>query len=135
MTKCEESDSKCGVKRQVSAIIPAGFREVLKASLHASHSMKFGSLNRRKRFDSGSVIDSGFVEAIRNSDFSSVWNAKGLESRTGTSEIRSVESQAEEAEAKTAIGTQPNQSLEPTTLLVMPRACARVTPSKVVAHL
>ena len=29
----------------------------------------------------------------------------------------------------------PNQSPEPTTLLVMSRACARATPSRVVAHL
>jgi hypothetical protein len=30
---------------------------------------------------------------------------------------------------------EANQALEPTALLVMPRACARVTPSKAVAHL
>jgi len=135
MTICEESGSKCGVKRQVSAIIPAGFREMLKASLRSSHAMKFGSLNRRKRFDSGSRSDSVFFEAIRSSDFSPVRNAKDLESRTSTSEIRGVESQAEESEAMTAIGTQPNQSLEPTTLLGTRRACARRAPSKVVAHL
>jgi len=135
MTICEESDSKCGVKRQVSAITLGGFRRVMKASLHSSHVMKFEGLNRRKRFDSGSRIDSRFCEAIRSSDFSSVRNAKDLESRTSTSEIRRVESQAEESEAMTAIGTQPNQSLEPTTLLVMSRACARATPSRVVAHL
>jgi len=135
MTVCEESDSKCGVKRQVSAITPGGFRKVIKARMRSSHSMKFENLNRRMRFDSGSRIDSRFVEAVRSSDFSSVRNAKGLESRTGMIEIRSVESKAEENGAKTAIGAQPNQSLEPTTLLVMPRACARVTPSKVVAHL
>jgi len=135
MTVCEESDSKCGVERQVSAITPGGFREVMKASLHSSHAMKFGSLNRRKRFDSGSRSDFRFVEAMRSSDFSSAQNAKGLESRTGMTEIRKVDSKAEEIEAMTAIGTQPNQTLEPTTLLVMPRACARVTPSKVVAHL
>jgi len=135
MTVCEESDSKCGVKRQVSAIIPAGFREVSKASWRSSHAMKFGSLNRRKRFDSGSARDSRFCGATRSSDFSSVRNAKGLESRTSISEIRSVESQAEESGAKTAIGTQPNQSLEPTTLLVTRRADARHAPSKVVAHL
>jgi hypothetical protein len=29
----------------------------------------------------------------------------------------------------------PNKAPEPTTLLVMPRAAARVTPSRVVAHL
>jgi len=135
MTICEESDSKCGVKRQVSAIMPAGFRRVIKASLHAPHSMKFGSLNRRKRFDAGSRIDFRFVEAIRSSDFSSVQNAKDLESRTCISEIRKVESLAEESGAKTAIGTQPNQTPEPTTLLVTRRADARHAPSKVVAHL
>jgi len=119
----------------VSAITPAGCRKVLKASMRSSHSMKFGSLNRRKRFDSGSRIDSRFVEAVRSSDFSSVRNAKGLESRTGKSEIRSVERSAEEPEAMTAVETQPNQSLEPTTLLVTRRAFARRAPSKVVAHL
>ena len=135
MTICEESDSKCGVKRQVSAITLGGFRRVMKASLHSSHVIKFEGLNRRKRFDAGLRSDSRFCGATRSSDFSPVRNVKDLEPRTGTSEIRSVESQAEEAEAMTAIGAQPNQSLEPTTLLVMPRACARVTPSKVVAHL
>ena len=30
---------------------------------------------------------------------------------------------------------EPNQAPEPTPLLVMPRACARVTPSSGVAHL
>jgi len=135
MTVCEESDSKCGVKRQVSAIIPAGFREVIKASMHSSHSMKFEGLNRRKRLDSGSRRASMFRSVIENRDFSSVRNAKGLESRTSKSEIRSVESQAEESGAMTAIGTQPNQALEPTTLLVTRRADARHAPSKVVAHL
>ena len=135
MTKCEESDSKCGVKRQVSAIMPEGFREMLKASLRSSRAMKFEGLNRRKRFDAGLRSDSRFCGATRSSDFSPVRNVKDLEPRTGTSEIRSVESQAEEAEAMTAIGAQPNQSLEPTTLLVMSRACARATPSRVVAHL
>ena len=135
MTICEESDSKCGVKRQVSAITPGGFRRVIKAGLHVPHSMKFGSLNRRKRFDSGSALDFRVGEAIRSSDFSPVRNAKDLESRTGKSEIRSVERSAEEPGAKTAIGTQPNQSLEPTTLLVTRRADARRAPSKVVAHL
>jgi len=135
MTICEESDSKCGVKRQVSAITPGGFRRVIKAGLHVPHSMKFGSLNRRKRFDSGSALDFRVGEAIRSRDFSSVRNAKDLESRTSISEIRKVESLAEENGAKTAIGTQPNQTPEPTTLLVMPRAGARVTPSRVVAHL
>jgi len=135
MTKCEESDSKCGVKRQVSAITPGGFREVMKARMRSSHSMKFENLNRRMRFDSGSRSDSRFGGATRSSDFSSVRNAKGLESRTSMTEIRSVESQAEEGGAMTAIGTQPNQSLEPTTLLVTRRADARHAPSKVVAHL
>jgi len=135
MTICEESDSKCVVERQVSAIMPGSFREVTKASLRSSHAMKFEGLNRGTRFDSGSRSDSRFCEAIRSSDFSLVRNAKGLESRTGKSEIRSVESQAEEAEAVTAVGTQPNQSLEPTTLLVTRRADARHAPSKVVAHL
>jgi len=135
MTKCEESDSKCGVERQVSAITPGGFRKVLKASLRSSHSMKFEGLNRRTRFDSGSARDCRFGEAIRSSDFSSVRNTKDLGSRTGMTEIRKVGSKAEEIEAKTAIGTQPNQSLEPTTLLVTRRADARRAPSKVVAHL
>jgi len=31
--------------------------------------------------------------------------------------------------------TEPNQSLEPTALLVTPRAFARVAPSSAVAHL
>jgi hypothetical protein len=135
MTSCEESGSQGSVKWEVSAIMRGGFREVIKASLHASRSMKFGSPNRGKRFDAGSRRDFGFGEAIRSSDFSPVQNAKGLESRTSISEIRCVERLAKEAGAMIAIGTQPNQSLEPTTLLVMPRACARVTPSKVVAHL
>jgi len=135
MTICEESDSKCGVKRQVSAITPGGFRKVQKASLHASHSMTFEGLNRRKRFDSGSARDFRVGEAIRSSDFSPVRNAKGLESRTGMSEIRSAERFPEETGAMTAIGTQPNQALEPTTLLVTRRADARHAPSKVVAHL
>jgi hypothetical protein len=108
---------------------------VIKASLHASRSMKFGRLNRGKRFEAGSRRDSRFGEAVRSSDFSLVQNANGLESRTGISEIRSVELTAKETGAMTAIGAQPNQALEPTTLLVMPRACARVTPSRVVAHL
>ena len=135
MTICEESDSKCGVKRQVPAIMPGSFREVLKARLRSSRSMKFGSLNSRKRCDSGSARDCRVGEAIRSSDFSSAQNAKGLESRTSISEIRKVESLVEENGAKTAIGTQPNQTPEPTPLLVTPRACARVAPSSVVAHL
>jgi hypothetical protein len=135
MTSCEESGSQGGVERQVSAIMRGGFREVFKASLRSSRSMKFEGLNRRKRFEAGSRRDSRFGEAARSSNFSLVQNAKGLESRTGISGIRSVERFAKEIGAMTAIGTQPNQSLEPTTLLVMPRACARVTPSKVVAHL
>ncbi len=32
-------------------------------------------------------------------------------------------------------GKRPNQALEPTPLLVMPRADARVTPAALVAHL
>jgi len=135
MTKCEESDLQRGVERQVSVIMPGSFREVHKARLRSSHAMKFGSQNRGKRFDSGSRSDSVFYEAIRSSDFSPIQNAKGLESRTSMTEIRSVESQAEENGAKTAIGAQPNQAPEPTTLLVMSRACARATPSRVVAHL
>jgi len=135
MTICEESDSKCGVKRQVPAIMPGSFREVLKARLRSSRSMKFGSLNSRKRCDSGSARDCRVGEAIRSSDFSSAQNAKGLESRTGMTEIRKVDSKAEEIEAKTAIGAQPNQTPEPTTLLVTRRADARHAPSKVVAHL
>jgi hypothetical protein len=135
MTSCEESGSQRSVKRQVSAIIRGGFREVLKASMHSSHAMKFGGLNRRKRFDAGSRRDSRFCEAIRNSDFTPVENANDSESRTSKSEIRKVESQAEEIGAMTAIGPQPNQSLEPTTLLVTRRADARHAPSKVVAHL
>jgi hypothetical protein len=134
-TSCEESGSQASVKRQVSAIMRGGFREVIKASLHASRSMKFGRVKRRKRFDAGSRRDFGFGEAIRSSDFSPVQNAKGLESRTSTSEIRSAELMAKEAGAMTAIGTQPNQALEPTTLLVTRRAFARHAPSKVVAHL
>jgi hypothetical protein len=135
MTSCEESGSQGGVERQVSAIMRGGFREVFKASLRSSHAMKFGSPNRRKRFDTGSRRDFGLCEAIRSSDFSSLQNAKSLESRTSKSEIRKVESQAEEIGAMTAIGTQPNQTLEPTTLLVTDRACARSAPSRVVAHL
>jgi hypothetical protein len=64
MTSCEETDSKCGVKRQVSAITPGGFRSVLKASLHSSHAMKLESMNRRKRFDSGPARDFRFGEAF-----------------------------------------------------------------------
>jgi hypothetical protein len=135
MTSCEESGSQGGVERQVSAIMRGGFREVFKASLRSSHSMKFEGLNRRKHSDAGSRRDSRFGEAVRSSDFSSVQNANDLESRTSISGIRSVECLAKEAGAMTAIGTQPNQTLEPTTLLVMPRACARVTPSRIVAHL
>jgi hypothetical protein len=105
MTICEESDSKCGVKRQVSAIMRGGFREVFEANLRSSHAMKFEGLNRRKRLDAGSRSDSRFGEAIRSSDFTSVRNANALESRTSISEIRKVESQAEEIGAMTAIGT------------------------------
>jgi hypothetical protein len=135
MTSCEESGSQRGVERQVLAIMRRGFREVIKVSLHASRSMKFGRLNRGKRFDAGSRRDFGLCEAIRSSDFSSVQNVKGLESRTGISEIRSVERLTKEVGATTAIGTQPNQALEPTTLLVTRRADARHAPSRVVAHL
>jgi hypothetical protein len=135
MTICEESDSKCGVERQVSAIMPAGFREVFKASLSSSHLMKFEGLKRRKRLDAGSRRDSRFGEAIRSSDFSPVENADDSESRTSTSEIRKVESQAEEIGAVTAIGTQPNQALEPTTLLGTSAAEQPLVPSRVVAHL
>jgi hypothetical protein len=135
MTSCEESGSQGSMKRQVSAIMRGGFRDVVKASLRSLHSMKFEGLNRRTRFDAGSRRDSRFGEAIRSSDFSPVQNADDLESRTSAFEIRSVESQAKEAGAMIAIGTQPNQTLEPTTLLVTPRAFARVAPSRVVAHL
>jgi hypothetical protein len=83
MTSCEESGSQGSVEWQVSAIMRGGFREVIKGSLHASGSMKFGRLNRGTRFDAGSRRDSGFCEAIRSSDFSSVQNANDLESRTG----------------------------------------------------
>ena len=37
--------------------------------------------------------------------------------------------------SNTLIKTEPNQSLEPTALLVTPRAFARVAPSSAVAHL
>jgi hypothetical protein len=135
MTSCEESGSQGSVKRQVLAIMRGGFREVIKASLHASRSMKFGSPNRGKRFDAGSRRDFGLCEAIRSSDFLPVQNANGLESRTSISGIRSVERLAKESGAMTAVGTQPNQALEPTTLLVTRRADARHAPSRVVAHL
>jgi hypothetical protein len=135
MTSCEESGSQRGVERQVSAIMRGGFREVFKANLSSSRAMKFEGLKRRKHFEAGSRRDSRFGEAIRSSDFSLVRNANALESRTGISGIRSVERSAEEIGAMTAVGTQPNQSLEPTTLLVTPRAFARVAPSRVVAHL
>jgi hypothetical protein len=46
-----------------------------------------------------------------------------------------VESLADETNAMKAIGTQPNQTPEPTALLVTPRAGARVAPSNAVAHL
>jgi hypothetical protein len=135
MTSCEESGSQGSVKRQVSAIMRRGFREVIKASLRSSQSMKFEGLNRRKHSDAGSRRDSWFGEAVRSSDFSSVQNANDLESRTGISGIQSVERLAKETGAMTAIGTQPNQALEPTTLLVTDRAFARSAPSRVVAHL
>jgi hypothetical protein len=135
MMSCEESGSQGSVERQVSAIMRGGFRDVFEANLHASHSMKFEGLKRRKRFDAGSRRDSRFCEAVRSSDFTSIQNAKVSESRTGLSGIRSVERLAKEIGAMTAIGTQPNQSLEPTTLLVTVRAFARPAPSKVVAHL
>jgi hypothetical protein len=135
MTSCEETGSQGSVKRQVLAIMRGGFCEVFKASLRSSHAMKFEGLNRRKRFEADSRRDSKFGEALRSSDFSPVQNANDLESRTEISRVINLGLSAEETGAKTAIGTQPNQALEPTTLLVMPRACARVTPSKVVAHL
>jgi hypothetical protein len=135
MTSCEESGSQGSVKRQVSAIMRGDFSDAVKASLRSSRAMKFEGLKRRKRFDAGSRRDSRFGEAVRSSDFAPVQKAKGLESRTGISEIRSVELAAKEAGAMIAIGTQPNQSLEPTTLLVTRRADARHAPSRVVAHL
>jgi hypothetical protein len=85
-------------------------------------------MDAKPQRESGSLERSEGAKPLRDSKRCENWNR----------EMAVIDYRFSADEARLEIrkrSISPNQALEPTTLLVMPRACARVTPSSVVAHL
>jgi hypothetical protein len=123
------------VARQVSAFLRAGFSACGLARLQFIRSIQGDSLNGRMRKEFFSPPESESQRSRKNQIRLSAQNSDAVKIQVCTFRNRGAGFHSEEKYAMKAIGARPNQSPEPTTLLVTIRACARLAPSRVVAHL